>query len=277
MQASNLSDTHSAVAEFISLVTHHKQLTWEMTKREIGDRYAGQVFGVLWAIGHPLIQMAVYVLIFAFVFKVRMPRSPDMPLDYTTYLLSGLIPWLAFMESMTKSTTAIMSNAKLVKQVVFPIEILPVKGCLASLFTLSIFEAALIIYMLVTNGGLSPMLLMLPVLMFLQLLCMMGVGYIFSAVGAYFRDLKDIVQVFCITGLYVMPIFYLPSMVPGVFRPVLYLNPFSYMVWCYQDCCYFGRFEHPYAWAVFGGGSLLCFYAGYRIFRKLKPFFGNIL
>ena len=76
----------------------------------------------------------------------------------------------------------------------------------------------------------------------------------------YFRDVKDFVQVFCIAGMYLMPVVYLPKMVPGVFRPLLNLNPFSYMVWCYQDACYFGRFEHPWAWpGVSGSDRWGCF------------------
>ena len=51
----------------------------------------------------------------------------------TTYLLSGLIPWLSFQESMSKGSTVIVGNANLVKQVIFPIEILPVKECLRHL------------------------------------------------------------------------------------------------------------------------------------------------
>jgi lipopolysaccharide transport system permease protein len=62
-----------------------------------------------------------------------------------------------------------------------------------------------------------------------------------------------------------------------LFKPVLYLNPFSYMGWCYQDALYFGRFEHPWAWCLFAGGSLLTFVTGYRLFRWLKPHFGNAL
>jgi lipopolysaccharide transport system permease protein len=66
-------------------------------------------------------------------------------------------------------------------------------------------------------------------------------------------------------------------MVPSILRPLLYINPFSYMVWCYQDALYFGRFEHWWAWPIFAGLSLAIFYVGYRVFRKLKVMFGDVL
>ncbi len=266
-----------ASREIFALLTRHRQLTWEMTKREISDRYAGQVFGVLWTIGHPLILMGVYIFIFAVVFKMRIGGSRELPLNYTTYLLSGLIPWMAFQESMSKGSTVIIANANLVKQVVFPIEILPVKGVIASFVTQVIYLAILVIYVLAAYHLLPLMYLLIPVLFLLQIMAMIGVSYILSSVGTYFRDLKDFVQVFCTVGVYIMPIFYLPTMVPALFRPVLYINPFSYLVWCYQDVFYFGRFEHPWAWVIFTALSLGVFYVGYRIFRKLKIMFGNVL
>lgn len=266
-----------AFRELLSLLTRHRQLTIEMARREISERYSGQMFGAFWAIGHPLIQMAVYVFIFAFVFKMKIGGTLEMPLDYTTYLLSGLIPWICFQDTLSKGTGVIVANSNLVKQVVFPIEILPVKGVIASLVNMMVSLTILIIYVLVTHHTLPITYLLLPVLIVLQTLGMIGTSYFLSSIGTYFRDLKDFVQVFCITGMYIMPIFYLPSQVPSLFKPFLYLNPFSYLVWCYQDILYFGRIQHWWVWAVFFTLCLGSFYLGYRIFGKLKTMFGNVL
>jgi lipopolysaccharide transport system permease protein len=266
-----------AFSELIILLTRHRQLTLEMAKREITDRFSGQLFGIFWAIGHPLILMLVYVFIFGFVFKVRMGGTTSLPLDYTTYLLSGLIPWLAFSEVMSKASVTIVSNSVLVKQVVFPVETLPVKSVISTLLTLLIFITMLIVYVLLVQNTLPWTYLLLPLLLFLLVLAMIGVSYILSAIGVYFRDIKDFVQVFSVTGVYLMPAFYLPESVPNFFRPLLYLNPFSYMIWCFQDVLYFGRFEHPFAWPIFALLSLGSFVIGYRFFRKLKLMFGNVL
>src|SRR5208283_2577649 len=144
----NFKNHFQGFREIFLLLTKHRQLTVEMAKREVTDRYMGQAFGTLWAIGHPTIQMAVYVFIFVIVFKIKIGGTPAMPLDYTTYLLSGLIPWMGFQESMSKGSTAITNNANLVKQVVFPIEVLPVKGVISSLFTQFLFLLLIIIYVL---------------------------------------------------------------------------------------------------------------------------------
>jgi lipopolysaccharide transport system permease protein len=249
----------------------HRQLAVEMARREIRDRYVGQSLGSLWAIFHPLFQIGLYVFIFAFVFKVRVGGTASMPLDYTTYILAGLSPWIAMQESMVKSCLAVTSNSNLVKQVVFPLEVLPFKGVLASMLPQVIGTTVLIVYVLVHHGSLHWTYVLLPLLVGLQIIWMLGLAYLFSCLGVFIRDLKDVVQVFSAVGVYLIPAFYLPDMVPNAFRPLLYINPFSYMIWCYQDVVYFGRFEHPYAWAVFGVISVGTLILGVRMFARLKP------
>jgi lipopolysaccharide transport system permease protein len=248
-----------------------------MAVREIKDRYVGQYFGLFWTLGHPLILMGVYIVIFGVVFRVRVDAATNIPFGYIIYLLSGLIPWLAMAESMTKSSTVVVTSANLVKQVIFPIEVLPVKSVLACLFTELIFLVFLMVYALISYGLLPWTYLLLPLLVILQTLTMIGIGYILAAVGVFFRDIKDFVQVFTAVGVYLMPTFFLPSVAPALFKPLFYINPFSYMVWCFQDALFFGRFEHPWAWVVFFCFSLFIFIFGYRVFRRLKDWFGNVL
>ena len=246
-----------------------------MARRETSERYAAHVLGAAWSVAHPLILMSVYVFIFGFVFKARVDAG--MPLDYMVYILSGLIPWMAVADALNRAPTAVSSNASLVKQVVFPIEVLPAKTVLATLLPQVVQIVMLMVYVVVSHGQLPATYALAPVLIVLQTLAILGIGYALSSVAVYFRDLKDIVQVFTMVGIYLMPVFYLPNMVPAMARPLLYLNPFSYVIWAYQDALYFGRIAHPVAWVVLAAGSVLSLYIGSRIFASLKPHFGNVL
>ncbi len=262
------------------LLTRYRELAWEMTKQEITHRYAGQALGVFWAIGHPLALIAVYVFVFSFVFGLRFAEVLDVPRDYTTYILAGLIPWMAFQESMNKGCGVILTNSRLVKQVVFPVQVLPLTVVLASLLTQLVATVVLFGYLLFTRTELPPTLALLPLLVVFQALAMAGVAYLLASVSVFFRDLREIVQVFGMIGLYLAPIFYQPSALeklgPG-FTLILWLNPFSYLVWCYQDVIYFGRLAHPVAWVVLPVFSVICFYSGYRVFRRLSHGFGSAL
>ena len=259
------------------MILRQRRLIWAMAKREITDRYAGQMLGAVWAVGHPLILMAVYVFVFGYVFRTRIGGTYDLPLDYTAYLLSGILPWLCIQESLNKAPTSVTANASLVKQVVFPTEVLPVKSVIASLVTQLVSLAILVIYVLASHGSLPLTYLLLPVALLIQVTQVIGLALMLAALGVYLRDLKDLVQVGTLVSMYLLPVFYLPAMVPSQFRPLLYLNPFTYTVWIYQDLCYFGRIEHPVAWVVASVLSLACFISGWLVFQRLKPMFGNAL
>ena len=273
----NPSSNFQAFLELIALFRRRGRLIYELTKREIGERYTGQVFGVLWAIGHPLLLTLVYIFIFGFVFRARTGGTIDLPLDYTAYMLSGIIPWLAFQEVLGKASTVIIANTNIVKQVIFPLEVLPVKSVLATVATELVFLVLLIIYTLVTSQTLPWTYVFLPLLILFQTLAMIGMSYLFSSIGVYFRDLKDFVLVFLSIAFFILPILYLPESIPAAVRPILYLNPLSYMIWCFQDILYFGQFAHPWAWAIFLLGSVFTFILGFRVFRRLKTMFGNVL
>ena len=249
----------------------------EMSRRELTEQYAGQVLGPLWAIGHPLFQTCLFLFVFAYVLKTKIGGTYDLPLDYTTYLLAGLLPWLGFQQLMTRTCVALTANSALVKQVVFPVEVLALKSVFPSLVPLLIGCCLLFGYVLTTHGLPPGTYLLLPVLLAMQVMAMIGIGFALAAVGAFLRDLKDLIQMFLTAGIYVSPIFYLPNWVPAPFRPILYVNPLSYVVWSYQDALYFGRFEHGFAWIVFAVGSVASLAGGWYLFRRLRPFFGGVL
>ena len=267
----------AAFRQLVWVLSRHRQLTLEMTKRELQERYAGQMLGVAWSIGHPLFLMAIYVFVFAYIFRIRMGEAAVFQFDYTTYLLAGLIPWLAFQDAMNKGATVVVVNAGLVKQVVFPVEILPVKGVLASMFTEIICLVILAGYVLFKFGTLPWTWILVPALLFFQALAMIGACYVLSAIGTFFRDVKDLVVVLTTAGFYLVPALYPPGMLPKAVEVFFYFNPFSYMVWCFQDAVYYGQIVHASSWIVFPLLSVATFYLGYRIFRKLRPMFGNVL
>jgi len=266
-----------AFLEGVSLLGRHRKLMIAMVRRELVLRHVNQVMGSFWLIGHPLFLMALFVFLFGIVFNPKVGGSYELPRDYTVYILSGLVPWLAMVPALTASCNSVVSNASLVKQFVFHLEILPAKDVLTSSVVWVVGIAVITIYTLSEYGTLPWTYVLLPIAAVVHLLAIVGLAFLFSALTVFFRDVQDFVNVFANIGLYIAPVTYLPQWVPPVFRPVLYLNPFSYLIWMYQDVLYFGRIEHPGAWAVSGVGAMLVFAFGYRIFRRLKPSFGNAL
>src|SRR3954468_1849422 len=185
----------------------NRALTFALARREVTDKYTRQVLGSVWAIGHPLIHVCVYIFLFQIVLKQRIGGTVVMPLDFVAYLLSGLIPWLAVQESLNKGSTVVTSNANLVKQVVFPVEVLPVKSVLACFVTQTVGTVCLAAYVLIKHPelpvnytGLPQTYALLAVWWVFQALGMAGIVFAISALGVYVRDIKELVQVFSVVG-----------------------------------------------------------------------------
>lgn len=267
----------SAFADLARLLRYRRLLTLEIAKREVRGEHAGYTLGSIWGIAQPLFLMVVYAFIFGVVFRQKVGGTFELPRNFTVYLLAGLVPWLALQVSLLKSSSVISANANLVKQTLFEVELLPIAGALAACVPLLVGFAFIFLYTLVVYGAVPWTYLLLPVIVSLQILLMSGLAFVLSAVGAFFRDVREIVQMFATAAIFLLPIVYLPGSVPTVFEEAIWANPFTYMIFCYQDAFYFGRIEHPYAWGVFAVISLLAFVAGYRFFRRVRPYFGNVL
>jgi len=261
----------------IRQVWKHRELTLTMAKREFLDRYAGQVLGMYWGIIHPLLILGVFLFLFGIIFKARIGGTVSVPYGYTIYLFSGMIPWLCFQEVMNKGALAVTANANLVKQVIFPLEVLPIKTVLGSLPGLTVSIGFMTVYALAAYHFLPWTYVLLPVLVLMEVLFAVGVVFFLASFGVFFKDTKDLIQFLTFIGIYLSPIVFLVEWVPNAFRPIIYANPLSHMIWCFQDVCYYGRFQHPISWLVFFGMTCLVFFLGARTFMRLKTHFGNHL
>ena len=267
-----------AILSLIALLYQKRELTIEMTRREFTERYAGQALGVLWGFVHPILTIAVYLFIFSYVFQARTEGAGGTgEATYALYLLAGLVPWMGMAEALGKSTQVITANSNLVKQVIFPLEILPVKVVVATFVNQLILMIGVVAYAIVQHGGVPWTLALVPVLLLLQFLQMVGLAMLLSTAGAYLRDLKDIVQVFCLINVYLMPVLYQPEWLPGAARWLMYLNPFTYQALCFQDALYHRAITNPVAWVVFVTMSVLVLAIGARGFAKFRAVIGNFI
>ncbi|HMM88264.1 ABC transporter permease [Bradyrhizobium sp.] len=260
----------------IDSVVRYRELLREMVVRDMNSAHALHRLGWIWIFVHPLVMVATYLLIFGFVLGTKIAVSGEFPGDFPGYILAGLVPWLMMQAAIVRAPSALIGNANLVKQVVFPIEVLPITTTIASTIPHLPAIVLVILYKLVV-GGLSWGFLLLPAAFALHLSLALGLSFALAALTPFFRDLREIVTVFTSVVMYLMPTVYLPDWMPPVLRPIIYLNPFSYLIWVYQDVLFFGAIRHPFAWVVTVLLALLVLGIGYRAFERLKPYYGNVL
>jgi lipopolysaccharide transport system permease protein len=171
----------------------HRELIRTMTWRDFTARYRGSFGGLFWSVFQPLVMMAVYTVVFSLFLKVKFATDAS-PLNFSVYLLCGLLPWQAFSEGLSRSTGVIRSNVNLVKRVVFPLEILPVNLALTAAIQQVIGFALLVPLAWWVTGGLNWTLLFVPVILALQLLFAMGLNWIAASLAVYLPDLGQIIS-----------------------------------------------------------------------------------
>jgi lipopolysaccharide transport system permease protein len=274
------SDARSSEGGLVQLLVRlwrHRDLLHELVKRELGDSYAGSMLSLVWAFLNPLLLIGLYVFIFGYVFTTRVGGNLPVEPDFAVYILSGLTIWLTVQAALAKSCSALVSSANLVKQVVFPIELLPVRSVLAAHIPLFVGILVVVLYSVVRFGMISPMLPLVVVVVAAQAALLMGLGLILAALTAFVRDTRDVVQFFLSFGIFLIPAVFLPGVLPGWFNYVLVVNPFSYAVWCMQDIFFFRDFEHPYAWLMLLALGPFTLHVGAKFFERVRSGFGDVL
>jgi lipopolysaccharide transport system permease protein len=263
--------------KIIEIFWKNRALIFRMAYKELTDRYAGSALGLFWALFYPLFLVGIYTLIFTFIFQVKISPG-STPLQYAFYAVIGLIPWITMQEGLVKTTNSVISNANLVKQVIFPVDILPIISIVVSFLTLII---GLIIY-LITMAFVSPanftaIFFLLPIVILIHFIFLVGTGWILAALAVYFRDLKELISIILLIGMFVTPVLYLESSIPAAFKIPILLNPMTHLINMYRDVIFYGSINHPWSFVIFGLLAILIFFAGFQCFQKLKYFFANVL
>lgn len=261
----------AALQPFLLLWRNRRTLA-QTTATDIRARYAGSVFGLAWLVLYPLLFLGCYTLVYVYIFKVR-PASSNAA-EYVVLIFCGLIPFLAFSESLGAGTGAVVANANLIKSTLFPIELFPVKGVLASQ-TMQIVGFGLLLGAIGLVGRLTPWVALLPVVWVLQVLFTIGVLWIFSSTNALVRDLQNMIAIIVLLLMMVSPIAYTEDMVPAALQTLVKLNPLAYFIIAYQDILFRGQLPQPHILIGLPLLSIGMFFGGHWYFNRLKTVFAD--
>lgn len=252
-------------------------LALHFIRREIRNRYLGSFSGGLWALFQPLLQLAVYGVVFVYVFKARSAGGSDAP-PYVPFLVMGMWPWFAFSEAITRSTTVIQSNAALIGKVAMPREVLVIASVSASFILQGIGFCAICVAMRLFGVGIDLLMLPFAMLVLAQLyLLTLGFSFVCAAVQVFVRDLSSAMPQLLMLWMFSSPIFYSRELLPPRFRPWMGLNPFTHypesfraLLLDYGSNTLYGTI---YSLAV----ALTVLFIGYAVFRRLQTHFEDFL
>ena len=215
---------------FRIILRQHKIL-FATTKTELIKRYAGSVIGVFWLILQPLLLLSVYLFVYLVVFKMSIPGYSK--LDYVLYVFAGLVPFIGFSEALQIGTLSVKQNLHLVKNVMLPIELIPIRAVIVALAIQSIM-VIIVIALSILNGGLSSYIFLLPLVLLLQFMLLLGLVFVLSAIALVFQDITQFINLILMLLMFLSPIGFAADMLPSQFNLLIYTNPVSYMIDSYR-------------------------------------------
>lgn len=254
----------------INNLYNYRELIKTSIKKDIGGKYKHSFLGVLWSFINPLLQIAVYAIIFPLIMKNDIP-------NYTVFMVCGLIPWNYFSTVINRASFTIVENANIIKKVYFPREILPFS--LVTSETINFFISTIIIigFTLANGMGLTKYVLLYPLVLLVQYVLLLGISLIVSSVTVYFRDLQHFIGVLLQLFFYATPIVYAVETIPEGLRWILKLNPMTYIINGFRDIFYYQKMPDIKMLGIaLILGILLCI-LGYLIFSKLQKKFAEEL
>jgi lipopolysaccharide transport system permease protein len=245
-------------------------------RRDLQSRYRGSFGGMLWTLLNPLILLGLFTLVFSKILKVRLgPESGTT--EFALFLFCGMLPWAAIQEALSRSAHVVLENPTLIKRSLFPAIVLPVPLALAGLFHQVIGTGVLVAALVATGHRLTIVLPLVVILMAVQVVFTIGLGWLLASLTVFFRDIGQFLGLAFTLWMFLTPIFYPPSQVPPELRFLLVVNPLALLVESYRTVLLQGGLPHAgllLGLAVFAAASLV---VGYVTFRKLEPAFADVL
>ncbi len=216
-----------------------------LVKREFQTRYAGSILGVVWNLVHPVVMIAIYIVVFSQIMKGR-AGAGGTTLDYAVHLTSGMVPWLFFNDVVSRGTGTLVENASFLKKLSLPPEILHA-SVLVNAFIVNLFSlTALILLLLIAGADVSAMVLLAFPLMILFGLFAAGLAMLLSVLHLILRDMGQLVTIGLQFVFWLTPIvyYYSAEILPQPVLDALRFNPILPFVSLTQDL--FGSQGH--AW-----------------------------
>ncbi|HIE11114.1 MAG TPA: ABC transporter permease [Kiritimatiellae bacterium] len=252
-------------------IWQYRELLYFLTWRDVKVRYKQTMLGVGWAFLQPFLKLVVFSAVFG-----KLARLDSEGFPYPIFVYAGLLPWQFFSESLQRSSQSVVGAANLIRKVYFPRLIIPLASIGACLVDFGISFSILAGLMMYYHVPLRISLMLVPALVLLTVFIALGVGTLFSALNAAYRDFRYIVPFMVQIWMYLTPVIYSARAVPARWRFLLALNPMTGVVNGYRSAVLGTALDMSGLFFSLAAGLSLFIVAVY-FFRKIESQMADIV
>ena len=251
----------------------YRDLIWLFVKRDLVNSYKQTVLGPIWILINPLLSTTVFTVIFGVIAGISTDGVPPF-----LFYMSGNVLWSFFSSNLNKGSSTFLSNARIFGKVYFPRLVMPIANVIFNFINFALQTVVYIILVVVyalMGTGVHPnlMILLTPLLVLQTALLGMGIGLFVSSITTKYRDLNILVSFGVSLWMYITPVVYPVSRIPGNLRKIFLLNPVAPVVESYRHAflgC--GTFEWKY-WLVSLAVTGVIVFAGLLVFNRAEKNF----
>lgn len=211
------------------------------TKQELVDRYSGSILGAAWTLILPLVNILIFIFVFSNLMGSRLPGSSST-YSYSIYLISGMIPWIAFSNTVTRSAFTFSGQSHIIRKIRISLPHLPLYIVLSESIIFVISLIFFLLFLWATNNLPSASIVILPFIFITQQILAYALGFLFAIFDVFIKDIREFVGVIFQLWFWLTPIVYVPDILPGHAQNWLSYNPAYIFIKAYHELFAFG---HP--------------------------------
>lgn len=252
--------------ELIRDSIRYRELIWALALKELKLRYKRSALGFLWALLNPLLLMMVTTLVFSTLIGGSIPH-------YAIFVLSMILPWTFFSQSLSYAAESVVGNGDLLKKVRVAKLVFPLAAVASNMINLLLSLIPLVLIVLAMGHPFYPTWLYLPVPLLALTIFTIGATFFFAAANVYYRDVAHILQVVLQVWFYITPILYTVDLFPARYRWIFKLNPLIFVMNGFRLSIYYGKVPQMQSILASFVCALLALFIGFAVFRRYQDQF----
>jgi ABC-type polysaccharide/polyol phosphate export permease len=193
-------------------VFRYRELFGSLFRRDLRAKYKGSFLGLAWSLLHPLVLMAVYLLVFSVLWRVAEVGSDD----YWLFLLCGLPAWVFFATASAGASRSLLENANLIRKVRFPRQLVPLSIVGTNLVSFAVMLAVVVVLSLWQVPDARGTVWLVFPLGALFACVVTGFSLAVASLNALYRDVEHLLHALLLPWFFLTPILYSLDQLPGV-------------------------------------------------------------
>nr|BFE84093.1 ABC transporter permease [Planobispora longispora] len=248
------------------------------TSRNV-SKYSNSALGQLWQVLTPLLNAAIYYLMFGLILGASKGTVSDY---YPEFLITGMFVFTYTQRAVSGGAKSISSNLSLIRALHFPRAALPLAYTIQEFQQLVISMGVLVVLVLVTGQPLTWLWLLIPVALLMQTMFNIGASLVLARVGATARDLNQLLPFIMRTWLYASGVFFSigdkvtsSAGLPQWVADVMYFNPAAAYMELMRHLLIAQHEIRPYIWFVCVFWAVFALLGGFWYFWRAEEKYGR--